>query len=124
EPGPASTVRCASLHLRLLAGLAAMMDAQYHKAFAIDAVLKDIGCVKHLQGELAIFLPSGDRSPELRVRSQHLDLGDDLSRDLRGERRMLAMEEFGESFEVGKSFVRPIEGHYLRRLRYAGVPQV
>jgi hypothetical protein len=60
-----------------------MIDTQHYETFAINSILKHIGCAKNLQRNLAIFLPSGNRPSELRMGDQHLGLGDDFGCDLR-----------------------------------------
>jgi hypothetical protein len=43
---------------------APMIDPQHYKAPAIEAILKHVSRAEHLQYQLTIFFPAGDRAPE------------------------------------------------------------
>ena len=79
-----------------------MIDAQHYETFAINSILKHIGCAENLQRDLAIFQPSGNWPSEPWMSSQHLDFRDDFGRDFRGQRGTFVMQKLGESFEVGE----------------------
>ena len=101
-----------------------MKYPQHHQTLTIESILKHVSRAQNLQYDLAVFLSTGDWSPQSRVVNQDLYLGNNFSGDDRGKRRMLPIEKFNEAIEVGESLVRPFQLHLLRQFRNAGVPQV
>jgi hypothetical protein len=123
--------------------LAPVKYTQHHKPLAIDAILKHVGGVEHLQHDLAVFFSAPDGSRPSRGCSVSICTLEIISfatvvasdgyfssrNSTNRSRHDLFMRSgrllrFKSLPAVGESLVRPLDLHRSRQRRKAGVPQV
>ena len=101
-----------------------MKDAEHDQARPVEAALENVGCVEHLQDELAVFLAACHRPAEPWKLRERLRLADDLRRNDGSEIGVMLAEKIGEALEIIESVGRPFNGYRSRHGLNAGVPQV
>jgi hypothetical protein len=104
--------------------LAAMEDAEHNDPIPVQSAFKHIGCIKHLEHELAVLIPTGDGPSKAWKLRERLCLLDYCASNRSRELRMVLMQKIGEATEIGERVLRPLNLYRSRHGLYAGVPQL